>query len=215
MIRGIIFDMDGVLIDSEPMYREVNRGMFEKLGFSISEEEYSEFVGTTDVDMWTTLKNRFGIKKSIAELNEIREGEHMTFFSEAELVPMTGIGELLTFLNKKGLRLAVASSTDEKLVHLILEKIGIRDLFDPIVCGNQIEKGKPEPDIFLKAAELSGLRPEECLVIEDSKNGVTAGKKAGMTVVGFQSDDGTQNISHADIVIHSLKDAQKYIGEIL
>jgi HAD superfamily hydrolase (TIGR01509 family) len=215
MIKGVIFDMDGVLVDSEPLYKKVNRDMFEKIGFSVTEEEYSGFVGTTDVEMWTKLKKRFGIDKSIEELNTICETEHTAFFENIELKPMKGLIAILAFLKDKGIKLVVASSTDEKLVHLILSKIGIINYFENIVCGNHIENGKPEPDIFLKAAELSGLKSFNCLVIEDSKNGVRAGKKAGMTVMGFQSDDGTQDLSAADILVFSLKEAMEYLKGIL
>lgn len=215
MVKCVIFDMDGVLIDSEPLYRIINRKMFEKLGFSVSSEEYSEFVGTTDVEMWTTLKERYDIDRSIAELNKIREAEHFSFFSDAQLSPMKGIVRLLKFLKTRDVKLAVASSTEEKLVHLILNNIGIIDYFEHIVCGNHIENGKPEPDIFLKAAELFEMNPLDCIVIEDSRNGVTAAKKAGMRVIGFQSDDGAQNISHADMIVDSLEQAQDYIRGLL
>ncbi|MFW6262482.1 MAG: HAD family hydrolase [Thermotogota bacterium] len=121
---------------------------------------------------------------------------------------MEYLHELLKWANKKKLKLGVASSTDEKFVLLILEKIGIIDYFQTVVCGNHIYHSKPAPDIFLKAAKKLVLSPQECVVIEDSSNGVKAGKSAGMYVIGFQSDDGSQNLSDADKLVHSLKEAK-------
>lgn len=215
MIKGLIFDMDGVLIDSEPLYRELNGKLFHRLGFSLTDEEYAAFVGTTDEKMLSDLKERFLLEHSLDELNLIREEIHMSFFKSAVLYPMEHLLELLEWAKKKKLKLAVASSTDEKFVFLILEKIGILDYFQTVVCGNHINQSKPAPDIFLKAATQLDLKPQECVVIEDSSNGVKAGKRAEMYVIGFQSDDGSQDLSESNMLIHSLKEATTAIEKCL
>ncbi|MDN5359328.1 MAG: hypothetical protein PWQ84_391 [Thermotogaceae bacterium] len=215
MIKGLIFDMDGVLIDSEPLYKTLNGKLFKELGFSLTDDEYTKFVGTTDEKMLSVLKKRFSLEQSVKEMNQLREDIHMTFFKSAKLYPMEHLYDLLDWAKDKELKLAVASSTDEKFVLLILEKIGILDSFHTVVCGNHIDRSKPAPDIFLKAAEELNLKPEECLVIEDSTNGVKAGKRAGMTVIGFQSDDGSQDLSNAHIQVLSLKEAKMAIEELL
>jgi len=215
MIKGLIFDMDGVLIDSEPLYRILNDKLFKELGFTLTDEAYAQYVGTTDEKMLNDLKTRFSLKQSVDDINQMREDIHLTYFKKAALFPMDYLHDLLNWAKKHHLKLAVASSTDEKLVHLILEKIGFLDAFQAVVCGNQINQSKPAPDIFLKAAEKLGLSPETCIVIEDSTNGVQAGKKAGMTVIGFQSDDGNQDLSESHIRVESLEEAKKAIEECL
>ncbi|MEA1883805.1 MAG: HAD family phosphatase [Thermotogota bacterium] len=215
MIKGLIFDMDGVLIDSEPLYKTLDGKLFKELGFSLTDEEYAHFVGTTDEKMLRDLKEKFSLDQSVDEMNQLREEIHMTFFKSAKLYPMQHLHDLLDLANDKALKLAVASSTDEKFVLLILEKIGILDYFQTVVCGNHIDHSKPVPDIFLKAAEELELKPGQCLVIEDSTNGVKAGKNAGMTVIGFQSDDGSQDLSESHKKVYSLKEAKAVIEELL
>ena len=215
MIKGLIFDMDGVLIDSEPIYRQLNNEVFSRLGFSLSEEEYSQFVGTTDEKMLGDLKERFFLDQTIGEMNAIREEVHMNYFESADLHPMEHLYELLKWTRKRGLKLAVASSTDEKFVLLILEKLFILDYFETVVCGNHINHSKPAPDIFLQAARNLSLNSNECIVIEDSSNGVKGGKKAGMYVIGFQSDDGSQDLSHSDKLVQSLKEAKEAIEAVI
>jgi len=215
MTKGLIFDMDGVLIDSEPLYKELNSKLFNKLGFSLTDKEYAEFVGTTDEKMLSDLKRRFALEQSVGELNQLREEIHMSFFKLATLTPMEHLLDLLKWAKARKLKLAVASSTDEKFVFLILEKIGILDYFQTVVCGNHIKHSKPAPDIFLKAAKDLGLKTHECIVIEDSSNGVKAGKKAGMFVIGFQSDDGSQNLRESNQIVYSLKETIKAIKEHL
>ena len=215
MIKGIIFDMDGVLIDSEPLYKTLNGKLFKELGFSLTDDEYAQFVGTTDEKMLSDLKKRYSLEQSVDEMNQLREEIHMTFFKSAKLYPMEHLNSLLDWAKDKALKLAVASSTDEKFVLLILKKIGILDSFQTIVCGNHINRSKPAPDIFLKAAEQLELKPEQCLVIEDSRNGVKAGRNAGMTVIGFQSDGGSQDLSESHKKVDSLKEAKVVIEELL
>jgi len=211
MIKGLIFDMDGVLIDSEPIYKQLNTELFKKLGFTLSEEEYAQFVGTTDEKMLGDLKERFSLDQSIGEMNTLREKVHMAYFKEADLVPMEGLIDLLKWAEKAGLKLAVASSTDERFVYLILKKLDILEFFEAVVCGNHIARSKPAPDIFLESANKLSVKPESCIVIEDSTNGVKAGKKAGMYVIGFQSDDGSQDLSDSDRRVKSLREAKAQI----
>ncbi len=215
MIKGLIFDMDGVLIDSEPLYKELNGKLFKELGFSLTDEEYAQFVGTTDEKMLSDLKERFSLQQSVTDMNRLREDIHMRYFRSAVLNPMHHLLDLLNWAKISNLKLAVASSTDEKFVLLILEKIGIIHYFQTVVCGNHIDHSKPAPDIFLKAAKELKLNPEECIVIEDSTNGVKAGLRAGMHVIGFQSDDGSQDLSEAHTCVHSLKEVKKRIIEAL
>jgi len=211
MTKGVIFDMDGVLIDSEPLYRKINSSLFRRFGFSLSDEEYSEFVGTSDKDMWQSLRDRYKLNESMERINTIRREEHVNFFSTVGLKPMKGAVELLDDIKKKGIKLALASSTPEEIVNIVMKRTGMDAYFKIRVCGDQVERSKPEPEIFNIALEKLGISHDEGIIIEDSENGVKAAVRAGIKAIGFQSDDGTQDLSGAFAVIHNLEDVRRFI----
>jgi len=211
MTKGVIFDMDGVLIDSEPLYRRINSSLFSRFGFSLSNDEYSEFVGTSDKDMWQRLRKRYNLTESIETINTIRREKHVNFFSAADLKPMNGAIELLEYIKRNDIKLALASSTPEEIVNIVMKRTGMNEYFKIRVCGDQVERSKPEPEIFIKAIEKLGIPKEDGIIIEDSENGVKAAVRAGVKVVGFQSDDGSQDLSGAFAIIHSLEDFRQFI----
>lgn len=211
MKKLIIFDMDGVLVDSEKIYMEMNRAFFRELGAEITYEEYQTFIGISATKMWTYIKEKANLLQSVEELKEQeKELKHKTL-KEAELVPTPGLIGLLDMLKLNGHTLAIASSGLRKNIDLILEKLGIGKYFDLIVSGEQVVKGKPEPDIFLKAAGHFQVSPSHCIVIEDSRNGVLAAKAAGMYCIGYYNpSSGNQDLSKADIIIDSLGSERFY-----
>lgn len=211
MKKLIIFDMDGVLVDSEKIYMEMNRAFFRELGAEITYEEYQTFIGISATKMWTYIKEKANLLQSVEELKEQeKELKHKTL-KEAELVPTPGLIGLLDMLKLNGHTLAIASSGLRKNIDLILEKLGIGKYFDLIVSGEQVVKGKPEPDIFLKAAGHFQVSPSHCIVIEDSRNGVLAAKAAGMYCIGYNNpSSGNQDLSKADIIIDSLGSERFY-----
>lgn len=209
--KAIIFDMDGVILDSEPIYAQVNYNLFRKMGIEISEHEYRSFIGSNLTSMWTKLKKKYDIRKEVSELKKINNAALFKEISNRQnLELMPGLD---TFLEKaKYLPLAVASSTNSKLVHLILNKLSILSYFDSILCGDEIEKLKPHPEIFLKSSEKLNINPTDILVIEDSLNGIFAAKAAGMFCVALQSDfTGKQDLKKADIIVKNFKELQDII----
>lgn len=211
MKKLIIFDMDGVLVDSEKIYMDMNREFFRELGAEISHEEYQAFIGISATRMWTYIKEKTGLLQSVEELKEQeKELKHKTL-KEVPLAPTPGLVAFLDHLKQNEHPLAIASSGLRKNIELILEKTGLGNYFDLVVSGEQVTKGKPEPDIFLKVATHFGIAPSNCIVIEDSRNGVLAAKAAGMYCIGYYNpNSGNQDLSKADMVIDSFESEVLY-----
>jgi HAD superfamily hydrolase (TIGR01509 family) len=207
----IIFDMDGVLLDSEKLYLDMNQIFFKTLGADISIEEHQTFVGISATKMWSYIKGKFNLSQSVDELKNLeKELKHKTL-QETDIMPTDGVIEFLEFLKSNNYTITIASSGLKKNIDLILEKLGIGHYFDFIISGEQVAKGKPEPDIFLKVSAHYDKKPEDCIVIEDSTNGVTAAKAAGMFCVGYYNpNSGNQDLSRADVIIDSFKSEELY-----
>lgn len=211
MKKLIIFDMDGVLLDSEKLYMDMNQIFFRQLGAEISIAEHQTFVGISATKMWTYIKDKFNLPQSVDELKELEKELKHTTLQETDLVPTSGVTDFLEFLKQHDHTMAIASSGLKKNIDLILQKLNIGNYFDLIVSGEQVRNGKPEPDIFLSVAEYYKRTPQDCIVIEDSTNGVLAAKAANMFCVGYYNpNSGNQNLSKADIIINSFKDPQLY-----
>lgn len=207
MSYGVIFDMDGVIIDSEPIHFTCEKEMFKQFGIAVSDEEHNRFVGTPDETMWSILDSRYGLPVKIAEAIQLCRSLYMSGLKKYPIVPIPHIPELLAELAGKGFSLALASSSPHEQINYILETFGFKAYFQATVSGEDVREGKPNPDIFLKAAQMAGVAPWNCLVIEDSHHGVTAAKKAGMTCIGFVNpNSGSQDLSQADQIVHSFRD---------
>lgn len=206
--KAVIFDMDGVIVDSEPLYFEIEKRSFASHGFSLNEAEHHAYVGVPLRTMWEQLKGAYGLEPSVEELLANHEGQVLLSIANAAgLSPIDGAAALIRSLQEAGIAVALASSSSLALIDTILTKVGLKSDFQVIVSGEQVRQGKPAPDIFLRAAELLGVSPADCLVIEDSHHGVTAAKAAGMTCIGyFNPNSGKQNLSHADRIIASYEE---------
>ena len=208
MIQTVIFDMDGVIIDSEPVYFKIDQEMFEELNIAVSFEEHCTYVGTSSQNMWDAIIKKHGIPGDPGELMRKEYNLYMDYLVNAnDLQPIDGVMELINCLYKNNLKLILASSSRMEIIDIILKKFKLPDLFIAKVSGSELAHSKPHPEIFLKAAQLAGSEPKECIVIEDSKNGVAAAKAAGMKCIGFLNpSSGDQNLGDADLVIQSFKE---------
>lgn len=217
MIKGVIFDMDGVLIDSEPLHQQTFIRYLADLGVNLTPAEHDAFIGTTNRRIFGALKESHGLAGELPELVAEYERRYLVTLQQAGVdSPIPGVRELLTQLRQNGQLLAVASSSPRAHIDKVLEQLQLTELFCATVSGNEVRESKPAPDIFLKAAELIGLQPNECLVIEDSFNGVCAAKAAGMACVGFQNpNSGNQDLAQADRIIDVYGELRGGVGEWL
>jgi HAD superfamily hydrolase (TIGR01549 family) len=204
MLKAVIFDMDGVLIDSEPFHLVVNEKIFADLGINLSEDEYHSYIGTTHKDMWRTIKERHNLPQSVPELVNMQVSGNINYIKEEDIEPIKikGVAELLFKIASENIKIGIASSSPTEVIELVINKLNISNYFSAIVGGEEIERGKPSPDIFLKASKRLNTDPSECIVIEDSKNGVLAAKAAGMKCIGFENpNSGNQDLGKADLIV--------------
>lgn len=213
-ISAVIFDMDGVLIDSEPFYMAQEVSSFERHGIKLDKKDLSRFVGTTQRSMWTHIKNEFGLSESL-EILVAQHHQQLLLALHSEPPPrMPGAHSLLEQLNTDNMACAVASSSCGELVNLILRETTLRAYFDHVICGDDVKQSKPNPEIFLLAAEQLGAAPHSCVVIEDSHHGVAGAKAAGMFCIGLiNPNSGQQDLSAADLCVNSLDDIRQWFAE--
>lgn len=201
--EAVIFDMDGVLVNSEPFYVEVEQTNFKMLGLNITEDEHKTYQGTATDRMWQIIKEKYGVSQAVEELVEMTNSIVTPYFASLEIIEsMPGVEQLIKRLAKEKIPMALASSSYPDVIEIILQKTGIKSYFDVVVDSQMAGASKPEPDIFLLAAQKLGLPPDKCIVIEDSANGIQAAKSAGMYCIAFAGPGSElQDQSHADRII--------------
>jgi beta-phosphoglucomutase family hydrolase len=201
MIRAVIFDMDGVIVESEHLHIKAEQQTMLKHGVRISAEELHTYTGTTAEFMLTELIKKYKLNTTFERVFDEKE-EFMFKLLEKETRPTKGVIELLKKLKRKGIKLGIASSSHRNLIEYILRRLNIVRLFDFVVSAEDIANSKPNPEIFLRSARGLSVEPVECLVVEDAKLGVEAAKNAGMRVVGYRNpNSGDQDLSRADMII--------------
>jgi HAD superfamily hydrolase (TIGR01509 family) len=178
-VQAVIFDMDGVLVDSEPFGFEALRRVMAGHGLPYSEAENAEFLGRTTLESCRILKARYRLPESEEALAG-RYVEAMLELIGRGPIPMAGVPEVLERVRASGHRMALASSAEPRVIHANLNALSLGPLFEAVVSGTQVARGKPAPDVFLAAAERLAVSPAHCLVVEDSRNGLLAAKAAGM-----------------------------------
>jgi HAD superfamily hydrolase (TIGR01509 family) len=209
MFKALIFDMDGVLIDSEPLHKQIEQEILMELGVNVSLEEHFKFA-SMGKEMWDIMRQRYGFNREATadELHLEKAKRYLKALTSKPILPIDGLKELMTYARDKGLILAVASSSGVYNINLVLDAIGLKEFCTLIVSGEQVPRNKPFPDIYLKTAELLELDVTECVVVEDSENGVKSAKSAGMFCIGFRNlSSGNQDISTADVIVDSLREA--------
>lgn len=216
MITAVIFDMDGVIADSEYFNIKAKHVILHNAGVEVDWHYHDKFLGTTHEYMWTKMKEEFPqLKEEVRYYIDLWVKTRKELIKEEGLKPMTGVVDLIHGLKEKDLKLAVASSSLKEDIMENMDTFGITDCFDAFVSGSECENGKPDPEIFLKAAKALGKDPKECTVVEDSTAGVAAAKVAGMRCIGYAPEDAVkQDIHLADqIVTEFNEDVIRYITE--
>ena len=204
--RAVIFDMDGVLIDSEPLHLEALNQVLAPLGHQATAAENEQFWGMTSQECWQVLTDRYALTGNLADYLS-QYDECLLRILQRPVVPMPGARDVLARLRQNGVRVALASASKKVWVDATLSALRLREFFEVVVCGDEVEHGKPSPDVFLLAATRLGVPPERCVVIEDAPNGILAAKRAGMTAILLRTP-ATQHVhaDDADDVIDSLAD---------
>ncbi len=206
--RAILFDMDGVLVDSEPLFLSaINRLLVQEGVEPVSVQENEEFlIGTTIGETWRQLKVRRPLPLPAEEYIN-RYDDIVRQVMQEELEPQPGVRELIQACKERGLPKAVASSSLHMWVDLKLSAIGLTGAFDAVLGGDDVTRGKPEPDIYIKAAESLGVPPEECIAIEDSPIGIAAAVASGAYTICVRTEY-TRNldVSLAHTILETLEE---------
>ncbi|MEK4881236.1 MULTISPECIES: beta-phosphoglucomutase [Paenibacillus] len=202
-MKGAIFDLDGVIVDTAKYHYLAWASLADELGFNFTEEDNERLKGVSRMRSLDILLEVGGLefeeaeKQAMAEKKNRLYVEYISRLEESELLP--GVKEYLTGLRSRGIGIALGSAS--KNAEFILNKLNITDLFDAVVDGNKVSLAKPDPEVFLIAAQEIGLQPDECVVFEDAEAGVQAGKAAGMKVVGIGKPE---VLKEADLVVKGL-----------
>ena len=183
MYKAVLFDMDGVLVDSERLAMEYMFKACEHFGFELRKDDFLALRSNTDEYCYEYYRERYGPGFDFYEIRDYRR-KIMDEFVEREGLPLKpGVMEALESVRKAGLKLAVATSTHYGRAMDKLRLAGIADRFDMVISASMVEHGKPAPDVYLHAAEMVGEAPEDCIAVEDSPNGVASAHAAGCSVV--------------------------------
>lgn len=204
-IRAVVFDLDGVLVDSEPVHWRASVRLFAP--HELRMEEYEPFVGLAIEPYMAWAREHFGLDASVEELTE-RYAEAVTAeLKAAPIPPLDGARELIAATRARGLRVGLCSQSIARWVHPTLRAAGLDGSFDVVVTGDDVERAKPEPDIYLHAARLLGAEPEACIAVEDSPAGVRSAAAAGMLVVqSRQASSAAPPQPAAHMVVDSLRE---------
>ncbi|MBQ6271124.1 MAG: HAD-IA family hydrolase [Clostridiales bacterium] len=215
MISAVIFDMDGVLLDSEPYHDQTTTSILESYGAKGAYEAIRPYVGRSPEDMWAAMKVKYDIPASVEDLVELQWKKNVSGLSDSGLERSEGLSELLEFCHNKGIRVAVASSSRQDFMEAVFDHLDLWKYVEVFASGSEVKNGKPMPDIFLLAATRLDIDPERCLVVEDSTAGVQAGRMAGMYTIGYDNPtSGGQNVNAADVVVKSLGEIPKIIEQL-
>jgi HAD superfamily hydrolase (TIGR01509 family) len=208
MIQTVIFDMDGVIVDTEPVHHYAFRQHFKQLNIDVSPEMYASFTGNSTRNVFQKLKNHFQLAQDIEELIDTkRQLFNEAFDKKEDLFLLDGVENLIKELHQNGMQLVLASSSAKVTINRIFTRFNLHQYFTHIISGEDFENSKPDPAIFIHAAFLSQTPKENCIVIEDSTNGIKAAKAAGIYCIGYDSPNSKlQDYSLADEVISNFSD---------
>ena len=202
MIKGIIFDMDEVIVDSGHLHLRAWQEFLAKYGKPHTEEEFKKYFGVINFELFDLLLPEISKDKHM-ELDDEKETLYRKY-ADLELLPLPGVKDLIQKLHKNGFKLIVGSSGNPKNIEFNLKKLDLFDFFEGYVSSHDVKKGKQNPEVFLKSAQKLGLKPSECVVIEDADHGVVAAKAAGMKVIAITSTHDKQKLINADLIVENL-----------
>lgn len=203
MIKGVIFDMDGLILDTEKLYQRFWKEASKECGFDMPQEVALKLRSLDKNLARELLKNYFGEGYSYDEVKAIRVKLMADYVEKNGVEAKEGVRELVEYLRENGYKIAVATATNFERANQHLTIAGVRDCFDNIICACELEHGKPYPDVYIYACEKLGLKPQECVALEDSPNGVKSAYSAGCVPIlvpdGGNADDEVLDIAYARV----------------
>ena len=207
-LQCVIFDMDGVIIDSEEIHKKAYYETFKSLGVDVSEELYKTMTGSSTINAFQKLVNHFNLDDIPEELVLQKRKCYVNYFeNDPTLSLVNGVKELIQFLYKQNLTLVLASSSAMVNINRVFSRFDLNEYFTAKISGADLIASKPHPEIFEKAAILGGVSKEQCIVIEDSDNGIEAANKAGIYAIGYRNLLITdQTLNKADLIINDFKE---------
>jgi HAD superfamily hydrolase (TIGR01509 family) len=207
MLKAVLFDMDGVIVDTEPLHYQAYHKMFEEVRIDVDEDLYASFTGQSTINITKRLVDYFNLDVTPEYLVSLKRKHYKDLFDNGSLDLIEGVLERIKDYYANGLALVVASSASMPGINQIFERFDLNQYFSGKFSGADLEKSKPHPEIFLKAAASTGFNKSECMVIEDSTNGIEAAHAAEIFCVGFKSPHSSnQDYSKADMVISNFEE---------
>lgn len=208
-IDAVIFDLDGTLIDSMWMWKQIDIDYLARYGHALPEDLQASIEGMSFSETAVYFKERFGLSDSLDTIKaDWNRMAYDIYVNEVPLKP--GVSEFLRYLREHGIRTGIATSNSKELLLAVLESLGVTEFFDELHTSCEVKRGKPAPDIYLLVAEKLGAAPERCLVFEDIMQGILAGKAAGMKVCAvkddFSADQEEEKRASADWFLDSMEE---------
>jgi len=215
-LQCVIFDMDGVIIDSEEIHKKAYYETFKNLGVEVSEELYKTMTGSSTINAFQKLVNHFNLDDIPEELVLQKRKCYVNYFeNDPTLSLVNGVKELIQFLYKQNLTLVLASSSAMVNINRVFSRFNLNEYFSAKISGADLTASKPHPEIFEKAAILGGVSKEHCIVIEDSDNGIKAANDAGIFVVGYENPlVSDQTLKDANLIIRDYNILKKYMIDL-
>ena len=212
-IKCVIFDMDGVIIDSEEIHKKAYYETFNTLNIEVSDTLYKSFTGSSTINAFQRLVAHFNLKNDPKELVLDKRKRYVNFFeNDPNLHLVAGVEEIIKYFYNKGIILILASSSAMINIDRVFNRFKLNTYFAAKISGADLKESKPNPEIFNKAAILGNISKENCVVIEDSDNGITAANDANIFVFGYANklSEG-QTLENADFVINHFSELKQFI----
>ncbi|MDT0558576.1 HAD family phosphatase [Ichthyenterobacterium sp. W332] len=208
MLKAVLFDMDGVIVDTEPLHRKAYFQMFSDIGIDVSDHLFESFTGSSTIEICRALCMQFNLSLAPETLVQIKRQHFKVLFdTDKSLALIDGVLNLIKDYYQNNLTLVLASSASMPNINRIFKRFDLNQYFKAKLSGADLPKSKPHPDIFIKAAQASGYSRAECMVIEDSTNGIEAAKAANIFCVGYNSlHSKNQDYTKADLIINDFKE---------
>jgi len=211
--KCIIFDMDGVIIDSEFLHKKAYYETFVSIGIDVSEQLYKTITGSSTINVFQKVIAYFDLDQDAEALVLDKRRRYVDFFkNDPTLHLVSGVEDIIRYFHEKGITLILASSASMPNIERVFARFDLNQYFTAKISGADLTQSKPHPEIFTKAASLGNTAPEDCIIIEDSDNGIQAANDAGIFVFGYKNPmSADQSLTNANGIISEFQELKQYI----